>query len=51
MNGKGPRPLNSNSIVCSMSISPIPNFFSKVFCRVKTGRGGELLLKNGTRNG
>ena len=36
----GPEPLNSNSIFCSMSISPCN--YLKVFCAKR-----ELLLKNG----
>ena len=44
---RGPRALNLNSIICSMSVSPSYFFFSNAFFSVKTSEmdGGELSLK------
>ena len=48
---RGPRPLNSNSITCSVSIS-LANFFFKNILLRKNWRGvGKLFLKNGTIDG
>ena len=43
-------PLNSNSIICSMSIFP-SYFFKKYFVRKNCRSEGESLLKNGTIDG
>ena len=43
----GPGPLNSNSITCSMSISPA-HFFKSILLRKNWRGGGEWLVKNGT---
>ena len=47
----GPGPLSSNSLICSMSISPVVTFFQSVLPRKNWQGGGELLLKNCTIDG
>ena len=47
----GPGPLSSNSLICSMSISPVVTFFQSVLSRKNWQGGGELLLKNCTIDG
>ena len=42
----GPGPFNSNSLICSMSISPSFFFFKNIFSPKNWQGGGELLLQN-----
>ena len=42
-----PGPFNSNSIICSLSISPNYYFFKSILSRKNWRGGGGLLLKNG----